>query len=200
MDMAYSPAVDAQKYDNLGKRNGNFLPPVGAWPYKADYHYEIDVKNPITGTLTDQGKKFCSGLEMCAEPKIIPNNGAGVLVSPFKPDADLIERGKEKFNIYCSPCHGLKGKADGPVVIGPNPKPGLKIYANVLPLVREDKNKAPVGATARGRSETWPVGRIYAAVSVGINTMSSYISQIPVKRDRWAIAHYVKQLQEEAKK
>ena len=192
MDMAYAPSLDAQQYDNMGKRIGNFLPPAGAVPYKAEYLYIIDERAPESGILVDQGKMFCKDLKTCSHPGALGNEAAGVLVSPYKVDKDLLDKGKEQYEIYCVPCHGSTGKADGPVTIGLKPG-GMRVYANVLPIARVNKTTAV-------RNETWPEGRIYAAVSTGINTMGSYISQIPEKRNRWAIAHYVKKLQEDSKK
>jgi mono/diheme cytochrome c family protein len=91
-----------------------------------------------------------------------------------------LERGQERFNIYCAPCHGEAGLENGGIV----PRWG---------------NDAPTwswavtsmhGATQRG----YAVGQLYQLITHGIRTMPGYAAQIPVE-DRWAVAAYVRALQ-----
>ncbi len=90
-DMAYSPAVDAQQEDEIGKRKGNFLPPENTIPYKK---YPYKLKN----SLEDYPKADI------------------ILKSPYKKiGQELLQRGKMQYDIYCSPCHGLQGKGDGSI-------------------------------------------------------------------------------------
>lgn len=92
----------------------------------------------------------------------------------------VLERGHERFEIYCTPCHGLTGAENGGIV----PQRGLVAgtWSWAVPSLH--------GARQRG----YPVGRMYDIVTHGINTMPAYAAQIPVN-DRWAIAAYVKALQ-----
>ncbi|MDH5717979.1 MAG: c-type cytochrome [Spirochaetia bacterium] len=186
MDMAYSPAILPQRIDTFGNRIGNFIPPEGTIPYKADYQYIVDVKGAMEhGWLVEDGEMYDWNLNEGSKK-------AENLTSPIPVNADTLARGKEKYRIYCSPCHGISGKGDGLVKTGL--KAGaLPVYPQVLPLVRVDMKKP-------SRAETWPTGRIYHALTVGINTMGGYASQIPNRNDRWSVAHYVKKLQEEALK
>lgn len=92
----------------------------------------------------------------------------------------VLERGHERFEIYCTPCHGLTGAENGGIV----PQRGMVAgsWSWAVPSLH--------GARQRG----YPVGRVYDIVTHGINTMPAYAAQIPVN-DRWAIAAYVKALQ-----
>ncbi|HEX4123710.1 MAG TPA: cytochrome c [Tepidisphaeraceae bacterium] len=92
----------------------------------------------------------------------------------------LLARGKQRFEIYCSPCHGLDGSGNGLVNLRAHE---LKESAWVSPVNLHD-------ATYRGRA----VGDIYNTINVGIRNMPPYGAQIPAA-DRWAIVSYVRALQ-----
>ena len=79
----------------------------------------------------------------------------------------VMKRGQERFNIYCSPCHGRTGAGDGMVVQRGYPRP-----PSYWDPVRDLKSK--------------PVGYIYEVITNGLNRMPAYETQVPV-RDRWAI-------------
>ena len=86
---------------------------------------------------------------------------------------DLLARGRERFNIFCSPCHDRTGSGRGMVVRrGYQPPPSLHI----------------------DRLREAPVGHFFDVMTHGLGAMPDYASQIPVE-DRWAIAAYVKTLQ-----
>ena len=152
-DMHYSPAINPQEYDMIGKRAGNLMPPEGTIPYKASIY-----------TLNNMESDY---------KKMEP-----LLKDPFdKVTSETIKQGKEKYRIYCSPCHGLSGKGDGPV---------KKKWAGIRPLVQVPGVDVP--------PIKWPVKQIYHVIEVGIRSMQGYSEQIRTK-DKWAIAHYVKYLQ-----
>lgn len=88
---------------------------------------------------------------------------------------ELLKRGEERYNIYCSACHGVSG--DGVGVTSLYGVPGI---ANLT---------APTFA-----SSTYPDGRMYEVITKGKNNMSGYGYNISV-RDRWAIVAYVRALQ-----
>ena len=105
----------------------------------------------------------------------------------------LLARGQERFNIYCTPCHGYDGSGHGMV--------------NDLRLgIDAGTETDSAGAThpkahwvqaADLRSElvrSRPVGHIYNTINVGIRNMAGYGPQVPVE-DRWAIVAYVRALQ-----
>ena len=92
---------------------------------------------------------------------------------PVTVTQELLERGQERFNIYCSPCHDQTGTGNGMVV-----KRGLK--------------QPPSFHLQRLRD--MPVGHFYDVISNGFGVMYSYAARVPVE-DRWAITAYIKVLQ-----
>ena len=92
---------------------------------------------------------------------------------PIPVTMQLIERGQQRFNIYCSPCHGRTGDGRGIVV-----QRGL-----LPPPSFHDDRLRKVGD-----------GHIFDVISNGIRNMPSYRAQIPVD-DRWAIVSYFRALQ-----
>jgi len=96
-----------------------------------------------------------------------------VSVLPMPLTRELLARGQERFNIYCSPCHDRTGGGRGMVVRrGYQPPPSLHIE----------------------RLRDAPVGHFFDVMTNGLGAMPDYASQIDVS-DRWAIAAYVKALQ-----
>jgi len=85
----------------------------------------------------------------------------------------VLQRGQERFNIYCSPCHGLTG--DGAGVVAKRGFPHPPDYA--IKRLREA-----------------PVGHYYEVISKGYGIMYSYADRIP-RGDRWAIVAYIRALQ-----
>lgn len=93
---------------------------------------------------------------------------------PLPLTVELLQRGQERFDIYCSPCHNYNGDGMGQVVQRGFPQ--------------------PVSFTATQRLLDAPVGYFYSAMTNGFGRMYSYASRIPVE-DRWAIAGYIRALQ-----
>lgn len=102
-------------------------------------------------------------------------NDAGEYVekSPVPLSRQLVERGRQRFNIFCSPCHGRTGAANGIVV-----KRGL------LPPTSYHLDRLVDTAD----------GYIFDVMSNGIRNMPAYKYQVPVY-DRWAIIAYIRVLQ-----
>lgn len=92
---------------------------------------------------------------------------------PFPIDLETLQRGRERFAIFCSPCHGLSGEGDGMIV-----QRGFKRPTSFH--------------TDRLRGQ--PIGYFVDVISGGFGVMPSYAVQI-APRDRWAIAAYVGALQ-----
>ncbi len=93
---------------------------------------------------------------------------------PFPVTKEVLDRGRERYNIYCSPCHSLLGDGNGFV-----PSRGFA-------------RKPPSYHIERLRKE--PVGYFYDVISHGFGIMPDYASQIPPE-DRWKIVAYVRALQ-----
>jgi cytochrome c5 len=87
----------------------------------------------------------------------------------------LVERGQDRYGIYCRPCHDGTGSGQGTVITraGWQPPP---------PSFHQD------------RIRQMPDGQLFATITHGVRTMPSYGAQIPVS-DRWAIVSYVRALQ-----
>jgi mono/diheme cytochrome c family protein len=101
-------------------------------------------------------------------------NGAVVLDAlPFPLTADVLDRGEQRFNIYCSPCHDTAGTGQGMIV-------------------RRGYRQPPSYHIDRLR--TAPLGHFYDVMTNGFGAMPDYRAQI-APRDRWAIAAYVRALQ-----
>ena len=101
----------------------------------------------------------------------------------IKVDARFLARGQDRFNIYCSACHGYDGYGHGTV----NER-GLELQA------QEHGNWVQAANLTIDPAKSRPAGHIYNTINVGIRNMPGYGPQIPVQ-DRWAIVAYVKALQ-----
>ena len=188
MDMAYSPAVDSQQQDGIGNRIGNRVPPEHTVPYKflnslyntsAPGHYVMAEDNTIAYSYNGKVVSAYSPEEELTDV-------VSAIKTPWKDSKSALKRGKERFEIYCSPCHGIGGKGDGTVA---------EKWEGAIPAIAR---KTPGAALANG-IEDWSEARYFMGITLGIRTMPAYASQIPEK-DRWAIAKYVKQIQKEARK
>ncbi len=110
-----------------------------------------------------QDDRFATGKE----------NGKPVAVLPVPLTRALLERGRDRFGIYCTPCHGLTGNGLGMVVQrGFRQPPSFHI----------------------DRLREVPVGYFFDVMSHGFGAMPDYAAQIKVE-DRWAIIAYVRALQ-----
>ncbi len=106
---------------------------------------------------------------------------------PFPVDRALLERGKQRYEIYCSPCHGYTGDGRGMIVQrGFSPPPPL--YGK-----RPQPGKSPA-ATFYEDLRDAPVGHFFGVITNGHGAMYSYAARIAPK-DRWAIAAYIRALQ-----
>jgi cytochrome c5 len=92
---------------------------------------------------------------------------------PLPVNMELLQRGQQRYAIFCTPCHGIQGDGLGMVAMR-----GMK--------------HPPSYHQERLRNE--PVGYLYDVVTNGFGAMYGYSSQIP-PRDRWAIIAYMRALQ-----
>jgi mono/diheme cytochrome c family protein len=92
---------------------------------------------------------------------------------PFPITKEILDRGQERFEIFCSVCHGMTGEGDGMIV-------------------RRGFRKPPSYHEQQLREA--PVGHFFDVVTNGWGAMPSYASQVPV-HDRWAIIAYIRALQ-----
>jgi len=92
---------------------------------------------------------------------------------PLDLNARLLERGRERFEIYCSVCHDRAGSGNG---------------------VAKAYGLATVASLLDDRIKSQPDGQIFATITNGKNTMGAYGPSIAVE-DRWAIVAYLRVLQ-----
>lgn len=102
-------------------------------------------------------------------------NPDGTLVDqvPIEVNAQVLARGQQRFDIYCSPCHGLVGDGNGVVVQRGFPQP---------PTYHSD------------RLRNAPAGHFFDVITNGFGRMYSYGDRVSVP-DRWAIVAYIRALQ-----
>jgi mono/diheme cytochrome c family protein len=131
---------------------------------KAFYTGKIDNPNPnvqVATTTDASGNTLVSSF---------PND---IDEFPIPVTKELVDRGQERFNIYCIVCHGPVGAGDGMIV-------------------RRGFSKPPTYHDDRLRNA--PVGHFFDVMSNGWGKMNGYAAQIPAA-DRWAIVAYIRALQ-----
>jgi len=100
-------------------------------------------------------------------------DGQPIATLPVPLSVELLARGRQRYGIYCTPCHGLTGNGLGIVV-----QRGLR-RPNSFHI---------------DRLREAPVGYFFDVMTRGFGAMMDYSAQIPPE-DRWAIAAYVRALQ-----
>jgi mono/diheme cytochrome c family protein len=99
--------------------------------------------------------------------------GDAALDTPPPVDGALLQRGRERYDAICTPCHGLTGHGDGMIVARGFPKP---------PSYHEDRLRAA------------PARYFVDVITHGYGAMYRYANRVE-PRDRWAIAAYIRALQ-----
>jgi mono/diheme cytochrome c family protein len=100
-------------------------------------------------------------------------NGNDVTEFPFPITRADLERGQQRFNIFCSPCHSRIGNGEGMIV-----RRGFRMAASYY----------------TDRLKKAPVGHFFDVITNGFGAMPSYASRVPVD-DRWRIIAYIRTLQ-----
>ena len=135
---------------------------------RSDFYADGRSERPLVANTIARGqlradKYFYSGMI----------NGQPGNVMPFPVTAEVLSRGQERFNIYCSPCHSKLGDGNGMIV-------------------QRGYRRPPSFHIDRLRQA--PLGHFYDVMTNGFGAMPSYAPQIP-PRDRWAIISYIRALQ-----
>jgi mono/diheme cytochrome c family protein len=115
------------------------------------------------GTLQDDEAFFTGKLDKATVKEL-----------PFAVDEALLNRGQERYNIYCSPCHDKTGSGNGMVI--------QRGFARHPPSYHIDRLRQA------------DVGYIFDVITNGFGAMPDYKAQI-TPRDRWAIVAYIRALQ-----
>jgi mono/diheme cytochrome c family protein len=127
----------------------------------------LSFRDPVPGTVARGQLRLDAHLY---EGKV---NGELATTLPVALTRDLLLRGRERYDIFCSPCHDRTGAGNGMVV-----QRGLK----------------PPPTLHQQRLRDMPVGHFFDVITNGFGVMYSYASRIPAE-DRWAIAAYIRTLQ-----
>jgi mono/diheme cytochrome c family protein len=125
--------------------------------------------------MADQakGKRYRAAAQRAETPPIAGTVAREAAEPPPPLDLALLERGRDRFDIYCTPCHGTVGDGDGMIVERGFPRP---------PSYHIERLRAA------------PTRHLYDVITDGYGAMYSYAARI-APRDRWAIAAYVRALQ-----
>ena len=131
------------------------------------------------------GKKANVGTGSGTQPATIavpgaPSNSAAMYPDdvdtlPFPITKEVLDRGQDRYQIFCSSCHGLTGYGDGIVA-------------------RRGFNKPAPASLHKDPLRQAPVGHYFDVITNGWGAMPSHASQVPVE-DRWNIIAYIRALQ-----
>ena len=157
-------------------------------PYRGTTFFtdKLSARQPIEGTVprgflrTD--KEFFTGKKPGSTPgqqqAVVPGQDNSfpddIDYFPIPITEDVVRRGRSRYDIFCSACHGYTGNGDGMIV-----RRGFRRAASF----NDDRLRQA------------PVGHYFDSITNGWGAMPSYASQIPVQ-DRWAIIAYIRALQE----
>ena len=135
---------------------------------KSDFYPDLrSARTPVEGTVA-RGQLHQDSYLYTGK---IGNNPGDYM--PFPVTEDVLLRGRERFDIYCSPCHSRLGDGRGMIV-------------------QRGFRAPPSYHTERLRNA--PLGYFFDVMTQGFGSMPEYASQIPA-RDRWAIVAYIRALQ-----
>jgi len=140
-----------------------FFPQRGTDFYADGRSVRPQVENTVARGQLHENAYFYTGL-------INGKEGDGM---PFPATLEVLERGQERYNVYCTPCHSRVGNGVGMIV---------------------QRGYMKAGNFNTVRLETAPLGHFFHVISNGYGAMPDYSAQI-VPEDRWAIVAYIKALQ-----
>jgi hypothetical protein len=140
-----------------------FFPQRGTSFYADGRSVRPQVADTVAREQLHQDQYFYTGL-------VDGKEGDGL---PFPVTEEVLKRGQERYNIYCTPCHSRVGNGEGMIV---------------------QRGYAKAGDFHTSRLESAPLGHFFHVITNGYGAMPEYSAQVaPV--DRWAIAAYIRALQ-----
>jgi mono/diheme cytochrome c family protein len=140
-----------------------FIPQRGTTFFADGRSARPQVENTVGRSQLHENAYFYTGMTAGKE-------GDGM---PFPVTMAVLQRGQERYNIYCTPCHSRVGNGAGMIV---------------------QRGYAQAGNFHTARLEAAPLGHFFNVISNGYGAMPDYAGQVTVQ-DRWAIVAYVKALQ-----
>src|SRR5579875_1898291 len=140
-----------------------FYPQRGTSFYADGRSVRPQVANTVARSQGDEASYFYTGL--------VDGKEADGLPIPLT--EATMQRGQERYNIYCTPCHSRVGNGDGMIV---------------------QRGYRPAGNFHTDRRRNAPLGHFFAVITNGYGAMPDYAAQI-TPQDRWAIVAYIRALQ-----
>jgi hypothetical protein len=140
-----------------------FVPQRGTDFYVDGRSSRPQVENTVARTQLHEDSYFQTGMM----------NGKEGDALPFPVTLQVLEKGQERYNIYCTPCHSRVGNGAGMIV---------------------SRGYHPAGNFHTARLLAAPLGHFFNVITNGYGAMPDYASQVTVE-DRWAIAAYIRALQ-----
>jgi hypothetical protein len=147
---------------------------------KSDFHADNAGSRPVVDGTVVHGRArhdepMYTGTQDGKPISAVPAEVVRELGGPTK----MIERGEDRYGIYCAPCHGSLGNGNGFIALR-----GLGYWQKLPANLRQD------------RLRQLPDGAIFTTISNGKGAMYGYASRIPDAADRWAVVAYVRALQD----
>lgn len=168
-DMDHQPKVKSQvPLGFFADGRGDRLPVPGTVPL--GYAMPLSKDNPFPDEGKYRGVRFSAGEDYADTGRFGDRWGTGI---PMPVTAELMQRGKERYTIYCGVCHGASGAGNG---------------------VAGQYGMVAIASYHQDRLRNMADGEIFNTITHGKNTMLGYGANIPVS-DRWAIVAYVRALQ-----
>jgi hypothetical protein len=140
-----------------------FIPQRGTDFYADGRSVRPQVENTVARGQLHEDSYFYTGF-------IGGKEGDGM---PFPVTPQVLARGQERYNVYCTPCHSRVGNGVGMIV---------------------QRGYAPAGNFHTARLEAAPLGHFFNVMSKGYGAMPDYSAQLTAV-DRWAVVAYIKALQ-----
>jgi hypothetical protein len=140
-----------------------FIPQRGTDFYSDGRSARPQVENTVARGQLHEDAYFSTGIE----------DGKEGNAMPFPATMQVLERGQERFNIYCTPCHSRVGNGAGMIV---------------------QRGYRPAGNFHTPRLLAAPLGHFFYVMTHGYGAMPDYAAQV-APTDRWAIVAYIKALQ-----
>ncbi len=176
-DMAHSRPYDVY-YPGPGT-NSDILNESGA--QEVDYLLFKDrttARKPVEGTIARGYAPYpYNNNEEGYEASVAYQNPYTANLKSGEIPKDVLDVGKEKYDVYCGVCHGAKGEGDGSIsILSGGPYAGVpNYYADTYMEM--------------------PEGKMFHSVHYGRNDMGSYASQL-TKDERWKVIAYIKSMQQ----
>ncbi len=140
-----------------------FYPQRGSTFYADGRSVRPQVENTVARGQLHEDSYFYTGMQ----------NGVEGTTMPFPVSMDVLARGQEKYNVFCTPCHSRVGNGVGMIV---------------------QRGYARAGNFHTARLNAAPLGHFYSVIANGYGAMPDYSAQL-TPAERWSVVAYIKALQ-----